>query len=144
VKKYTYSAKDADFEGKWYVVDASGAVLGRLASAVAARLRGKHNPLFTPHVDTGDFIIVINADKIKLTGRKWVQKLYHRHTGYIGGLKTASAKELLEKRPEELIRRAVKGMLPKNKLGSRLFTKLKVYAGGDHPHQAQQPESLHV
>jgi large subunit ribosomal protein L13 len=144
VKKYTYSANDADFQGKWYVVDASGAVLGRLASAVAARLRGKHNPLFTPHVDTGDFIVVINADKIRLTGRKWVQKLYHRHTGYIGGLKTASARELLEKRPEELIRRAVKGMLPKNKLGSRLFTKLKVYAGGDHPHQAQQPESLHV
>jgi len=144
VKKYTYSANDADFQGKWYVVDASGAVLGRLASAVAARLRGKHNPLFTPHVDTGDFIVVINADKILLTGRKGVQKLYHRHTGYIGGLKTASARELLEKRPEELIRRAVKGMLPKNKLGSRLFTKLKVYAGGDHPHQAQQPESLHV
>jgi large subunit ribosomal protein L13 len=144
VKKYTYSANDSDFKGKWYVVDASGAVLGRLASAVAARLRGKHNPLFTPHVDTGDFIVVINADKIRLTGRKWVQKLYHRHTGYIGGLKTASAKELLEKRPEELIRRAVKGMLPKNKLGSRLFTKLKVYAGGDHPHHAQQPESLRV
>jgi large subunit ribosomal protein L13 len=144
VKKYTYSAKDGDVQGKWYVVDASGAVLGRLASAVAARLRGKHNPLFTPHVDTGDFVVVINADKIKLTGKKWVQKLYHRHSGYIGGLKTASARELLEKRPEELVRRAVKGMLPKNKLGSRLYTKLKVYAGGDHPHQAQRPESLHV
>jgi large subunit ribosomal protein L13 len=144
VKKYTYSANHADFQGKWYVVDASGAVLGRLASAVAARLRGKHNPLFTPHVDTGDFIVVINADKIRLTGRKWVQKLYHRHTGYIGGLKTTSARELLEKRPEELVRRAVKGMLPKNKLGSRLYTKLKVYAGGEHPHQAQQPESLQV
>jgi large subunit ribosomal protein L13 len=144
VKKYTYSAKDADVQGKWYVVDASGAVLGRLASTVAARLRGKHNPLFTPHVDTGDFIIVINADKIRLTGKKWVQKLYHRHTGYIGGLKTASAKELMQKRPEELIRRAVKGMLPKNKLGSRLYTKLKVYTGAAHPHQAQQPESLRV
>jgi large subunit ribosomal protein L13 len=144
VKKYTYSAKDGDVQGKWYVVDASGAVLGRLASAVAARLRGKHNPLFTPHVDTGDFVVVINADQIKLTGKKWVQKLYHRHTGYIGGLKTASARELLEKRPEELVRRAVKGMLPKNKLGSRLYTKLKVYAGGDHPHQAQRPETLHV
>jgi len=144
VKKYTYSAKDGDVQGKWYVVDASGAVLGRLASTVAARLRGKHNPLFTPHADTGDFIVVINADKIKLTGKKWVQKLYHRHTGYIGGLKTASARELMEKRPEELVRRAVKGMLPKNKLGSRLYTKLKVYAGGDHPHQAQRPESLHV
>lgn len=144
MKKYTYSAKDGDVQEKWYVVDASGAVLGRLASAVAARLRGKHNPLFTPHADTGDFVVVINADKIKLTGKKWVQKLYHRHTGYIGGLKTTSARELLEKRPEELVRRAVKGMLPKNKLGSRLFTKLKVYAGGDHPHQAQRPESLHV
>jgi len=144
VKKYTYSARDADVQGKWYVVDASGAILGRLASAVAARLRGKHNPLFTPHVDTGDFVIVINADQIKLTGKKWVQKLYQRHTGYIGGLKTTSAKELMEKRPEELIRRAVKGMLPKNKLGSRLYTKLKVYKGDDHPHQAQQPEPLKV
>jgi large subunit ribosomal protein L13 len=144
VKKYTYSAKDADVQGKWYVVDASGAILGRLASAVAARLRGKHSTLFTPHVDTGDFVIVINADKIRLTGKKWVQKLYQRHSGYIGGLKTASAKELMEKRPEELIRRAVKGMLPKNKLGSRLYTKLKVYKGGEHPHQAQQPEPLKV
>ena len=144
VKKYTYSARDADVQGKWYVVDASGAILGRLASAVAARLRGKHSPLFTPHVDTGDFVIVINADKIRLTGKKWVQKLYQRHSGYIGGLKTASAKELMEKRPEELIRRAVKGMLPKNKLGSRLYTKLKVYKGGEHPHQAQQPEPLKV
>lgn len=144
VKKYTYSARDTDVQGKWYVVDASGAILGRLASAVAARLRGKHSPLFTPHVDTGDFVIVINADKIRLTGKKWVQKLYQRHSGYIGGLKTASAKELMEKRPEELIRRAVKGMLPKNKLGSRLYTKLKVYKGGEHPHQAQQPEPLKV
>ncbi len=144
MKKYTYSAKEADNQGKWYVVDASGAVLGRLASTVAARLRGKHNPLFTPHVDTGDFVIVINADKIRLTGKKWVEKLYHRHTGYIGGLKTESAKELMQKRPEELIRRAVKGMLPKNRLGSRLFTKLKVYTGVNHPHQAQQPESLSV
>jgi large subunit ribosomal protein L13 len=144
VKKYTYSARDADVQGKWYVVDASGAILGRLASAVASRLRGKHSPLFTPHVDTGDFVIVVNADKIRLTGKKWTKKLYHRHTGYIGGLKTASAREILEKRPEELIRRAVKGMLPKNKLGSRLFTKLKVYKGGDHPHQAQQPEAFKI
>jgi large subunit ribosomal protein L13 len=144
VKKYTYSARDTDFQGKWYVVDASDLILGRLATVVAARLRGKHNPLFTPHTDTGDFIIVINAEKIRLTGKKWTQKLYHHHTGYIGGLKTASAKELLEKRPEELIRRAVKGMLPKNRLGSQLYTKLKVYAGGDHPHQAQTPEPLTV
>jgi large subunit ribosomal protein L13 len=144
VKKYTYSARDTDFQGKWYVVDASDLILGRLATVVAARLRGKHNPLFTPHTDTGDFVIVINAEKIRLTGKKWTQKLYHHHTGYIGGLKTASAKELLEKRPEELIRRAVKGMLPKNRLGSQLYTKLKVYAGGDHPHQAQTPEPLNV
>jgi large subunit ribosomal protein L13 len=144
VKKYTYSAKDADVQGKWYVVDASGAVLGRLASTIAARLRGKHNPLFTPHMDTGDFVIVINAEKVRLTGRKWVQKVYHRHSGYIGGLKTESAKEVLQKRPEDLIRRAVKGMLPKNRLGSRLYTKLKVYAGAAHPHQAQQPEALRI
>ena len=144
MKKYTYSAKESDFQGKWYVVDANDLILGRLASAVAARLRGKHNPLFTPHTDTGDFVIVVNAEKIRLTGKKWTQKLYHRHSGYIGGLKTASAKELLEKRPEELIRRAVKGMLPKNRLGSRLYTKLKVYAGAEHPHQAQMPEALNV
>jgi len=144
VKKYTYSARVTDFQGKWYVVDASDLILGRLATVVAARLRGKHNPLFTPHTDTGDFVIVINAEKIRLTGKKWTQKLYHHHTGYIGGLKTASAKELLEKRPEELIRRAVKGMLPKNRLGSQLYTKLKVYAGGEHPHQAQTPEPLNV
>jgi large subunit ribosomal protein L13 len=142
VKKYTYSAKDSDVQGKWCVVDADGAILGRLASTVAARLRGKHNPLFTPHVDTGDFVIVINAEKIRMTGNKMVQKQYHRHTGYIGGLKTATAREILAKRPEELIRHAVKGMLPKNRLGSRLFKKLKVYAGGEHPHSAQQPEPL--
>ena len=144
MKKYTYSAKESDFQGKWYVVDANDLILGRLASAVAARLRGKHNPLFTPHTDTGDFVIVVNAEKIRLTGKKWTQKLYHRHTGYIGGLKTTSARELLEKRPEELIRRAVKGMLPKNRLGSRLYTKLKVYAGAEHPHRAQMPEALNV
>ena len=144
MKKYTYSARDTDFQRKWYVEDASDLILGRLATVVAARLRGKHNPLFTPHTDTGDFVIVVNAEKIRLTGKKWTQKLYHHHTGYIGGLKTASAKELLEKRPEELIRRAVKGMLPKNRLGSQLYTKLKVYAGGDHPHQAQTPEPLTV
>ena len=144
MKKYTYSARDTDFQGKWYVVDANDLILGRLATVVAARLRGKHNPLFTPHTDTGDFVIVINAEKIRLTGKKWTQKLYHRHTGYIGGLKTESARELMEKRPEELIRRAVKGMLPKSRLGSQLYTKLKVYAGATHPHQAQTPEPLNV
>jgi large subunit ribosomal protein L13 len=144
VKKYTYSAKDTDNQGRWCLVDAENAILGRLASTVAARLRGKHNPLFTPHVDTGDWIVVINADKVALTGRKWDQKNYYRHSGYTGGLKTITAKKLMEKRPEDLIRFAVKGMLPKNKLGRKLFKKLKVYSGDQHPHEAQQPEILEV
>jgi large subunit ribosomal protein L13 len=144
VKKYTYSAKDTDNQGRWCLVDAENAILGRLASTVAARLRGKHNPLFTPHVDTGDWIIVINADKVALTGRKWDQKNYYRHSGYIGSLKTITAKKLLEKRPEDLIRFAVKGMLPKNRLGRKLFKKLKVYSGDQHPHEAQQPEILEI
>jgi large subunit ribosomal protein L13 len=125
-------------------VDAENAILGRLASTVAARLRGKHNPLFTPHVDTGDWIIVINADKVALTGKKWDKKNYYRHSGYIGGLKTITAKKLMEKRPEDLIRFAVKGMLPKNRLGRKLFKKLKVYSGKQHPHEAQQPEVFEV
>ena len=144
MKKYTYSAKDTDNQGRWCLVDAENAILGRLASTVAARLRGKHNPLFTPHVDTGDWIIVINADKVALTGRKWDQKNYYRHSGYIGGLKTITARKLMEKRPEDLIRFAVKGMLPKNRLGRKLFKKLKVYSGDQHPHEAQQPEVLEV
>lgn len=144
MKKYTYSAKDTDNQGRWYLVDAENAILGRLASTVAARLRGKHNPLFTPHVDTGDWIIVINADKVALTGKKWDQKNYYRHSGYIGGLKTITAKKLMEKRPEDLIRIAVKGMLPKNRLGRKLFKKLKVYSGKQHPHEAQQPEVFEV
>ena len=144
MKKYTYSAKDTDNQGRWYLVDAENAILGRLASTVAARLRGKHNPLFTPHVDTGDWIIVINADKVALTGKKWDQKNYYRHSGYIGGLKTITAKKLMEKRPEDLIRIAVKGMLPKNRLGRKLFKKLKVYSGEQHPHEAQQPEIFEV
>jgi large subunit ribosomal protein L13 len=144
VKKYTYSAKNTDNQGRWCLVDAENAILGRLASTVAARLRGKHNPLFTPHVDTGDWIIVINADKVALTGRKWDQKNYYRHSGYIGGLKTITAKKLMEKRPEDLIRFAVKGMLPKNRLGRKLFKKLKIYSGDQHPHEAQQPEILEI
>jgi large subunit ribosomal protein L13 len=144
VKKYTHSAKNTDNPGRWCLVDAENAILGRLASTVAARLRGKHNPLFTPHVDTGDWIIVINAEKVALTGRKWDQKNYYRHSGYIGGLKTITAKKLMEKRPEDLIRFAVKGMLPKNRLGRKLFKKLKVYSGDQHPHEAQQPEILEV
>ncbi len=144
MKKYTYSAKKTDVDAKWWVVDAKGQVLGRLASSIAARLRGKHNPLFTPHVDTGDAVIVINADKIVLTGRKWDQKNYYRHSGYIGGLKTVVAKKLLEDKPEDLVRFAVKGMLPKNRLGRTMFKKLKVYAGSDHPHEAQKPEVLTI
>ena len=144
MKKYTSSAKSSDNPQKWYVVDANGAVLGRLASQVAHRLRGKHNPLFTPHADTGDWVIVINAEKVVLTGRKMDQKMYYRHSGYIGGLKQMTAKELLEKKPEELVRFAVKGMLPKNRLGRRLFKKLKVYTGNAHPHEAQQPEIIQI
>ncbi len=142
MKKYTYSAKSSDIKEKWIVVDAKDAVLGRLASSIAARLRGKHNPLFTPHVDSGDWVVVVNADKIVLTGRKWQKKIYYRHSGYIGGLKMITAQKLMEKRPEDLIRFAVKGMLPKNRLGRKLFKKLKVYAGDQHPHAAQQPEPL--
>lgn len=142
MKKYTYSAKNSDNKGKWWFVDAKGEVLGRLATRIASRLRGKHNPLFTPHVDTGDWVVVINADKIVLTGKKMEKKNYYRHSGYIGSLKTTTAKELIEKKPEDLIRFAVKGMLPKNRLGRKLFKKLKVYAGEKHPHQAQMPEIM--
>ncbi len=144
MKKYTYSAKQSDNPGKWWVVDAEGAVLGRLATQVAARLRGKHNPLFTPHADTGDSVVVINAAKIKLTGKKMDQKNYYRHSGYIGGLKQVTARKLMETKPEELVLSAVKGMLPKNRLGRQLFKKLKVYGGIDHPHGAQQPEPLEI
>lgn len=144
MKKYTYSAKNDDNQGKWRIVDAEGKVLGRLASTVAATLRGKDNPLFTPHADIGDGVVVINADKIVLTGRKWQQKNYYRHSGYIGGLTAITAEKLLEKRPEDLVRFAVKGMLPKNRLGRKLFKKLKVYAGDQHPHEAQNPEVLEV
>lgn len=140
MKKYTYSAKETDNKGKWWVVDAENAVLGRLASVIAARLRGKCNPLFTPHADTGDSVIVINAEKIMLTGRKLDQKNYYRHSGYTGGLTAITARKLLEKKPEDLVRNAVKGMLPRNKLGRKLFTKLKVYKGNEHPHDAQKPE----
>ena len=144
MKKYTYSAKDSDNQNKWWVVNAEGAILGRLASQVAAALRGKNNPLYTPHADLGDSVVVINAEKIVLTGRKMDQKNYYRHSGYIGGLKTITAKKLIEKRPEDVIRFAVKGMLPKNSLGRRLFKKLKVYAGDQHPHEAQQPETMSI
>lgn len=144
MKKFTYSAKQSDNKGKWWVVDAQGAVLGRLATRVAACLRGKHNPLYTPHVDSGDCVIVINAARIKLTGRNLDQKNYYRHSGYVGGLKSITARKLMEKRPEDLISHAVRGMLPKNRLGRKLFKKLKVYAGADHPHGAQLPETMEL
>jgi large subunit ribosomal protein L13 len=135
----TYVAKPEDFKRDWYVVDASDQILGRLATQIAMRLRGKHKPIFTPHVDTGDFVIVINADQVKLTGRKTDQKMYWHHSGYPGGIKGVSARRMLETKPEELIRQAVRGMLPKNRLGRKLLKKLKVYTGTEHPHQAQQP-----
>ncbi len=144
MKKYTYSAKRSDNKEKWCIVDARDKVLGRLASEVAARIRGKHNPLFTPHTDTGDWVIVINADKVRLTGNKWDQKTYYRHSGYTGNLKSTTAKELMAKKPEELVRKAVRGMLPKNRLGRKLNNKLYVYAGDQHPHGAQQPELLEI
>jgi large subunit ribosomal protein L13 len=144
MKKYTYSAKASDNAEKWLLVNAESQVLGRLSTMIASRLRGKHNPLYTPHVDTGDHVIVINAEKVVLTGRKLENKTYYRHSGYIGNLKKITAQKLLEKKPEDVIRFAVKGMLPKNRLGRKLFKKLKVYAGDSHPHTAQQPEILKI
>ncbi|RLC24636.1 MAG: 50S ribosomal protein L13 [Deltaproteobacteria bacterium] len=140
----TFIAREHEVEKKWYLVDARDRVLGRLATQIAMRLRGKHKPIFTPHADTGDFVIVVNADKVKLTGKKWTDKIYYRHTGYMGGLKEISAKKLLEKKPTDILRFAVKGMLPKNSLGRRQLRKLKIYAGPEHPHQAQQPETLEI
>ena len=144
MKKYTYSAKNSDNKNNWCIIDAKGIALGRVATVIASRIRGKHNPLFTPHADTGDWVIVINADKVILTGKKLEQKTYYRHTGYMGGIKSVTAKELLQKRPEDIIRKAVKGMLPKNKLGRKLNKKLRVYTGTVHPHEAQKPEILTV
>jgi large subunit ribosomal protein L13 len=140
----TFVAKEQDVAKKWYVVDAKDKVLGRLATQIAMRLRGKHKPVFTPHADTGDFVVVLNADKVALTGQKWDKKIYYHHTGYIGGLKQITAKKLLEKKPEDILRFAVKGMLPKNSLGRRQLKKLKIYVGTDHPHEAQQPEILEI
>jgi large subunit ribosomal protein L13 len=138
----TQFAKKGDFDRKWYVVDARDAVLGRLAVKVATYLRGKNKPVFTPNVDTGDFIIVINAEKVRLTGNKQTDKMYYHHSGYIGGIKAKTAKELLEDSPEKIIEQAVWGMLPKNRLGRTMIKKLKVYRGAEHPHRAQSPEIL--
>jgi large subunit ribosomal protein L13 len=140
----TYSAKAQDINHGWYLVDATGKTLGRLASQIALRLRGKHNPRYTPHVDTGDYIVIINAEKITVTGRKLQNKIYHHHTGYPGGLKAITLEKLLAKKPTSVIETAVKGMLPKNPLGRAMFKKLKVYAGAEHPHAAQQPELIEV
>lgn len=140
----TYITKPAEVERKWYVVDATGLTLGRLASEVAKVLRGKHKPIFMPHVDTGDNIIIINAEKITFTGKKLDQKIYRRHTGYIGGLKEVTLRERMDKKPEDVIYSAVKGMLPKNNLGRKMFKKLYVYAGPEHGHQAQKPEVLEI
>lgn len=138
----TLFAKKNEVEHKWYVVDAKDAVLGRIATKIATYIRGKHKAIFTPNTDTGDFIIVINADKVKLTGNKLTDKVYYHHTGYVGGIKANTAQELLNKKPEKIIEKAVWGMLPKNRLGRAMIKKLKVYSGPDHPHQAQSPEVL--
>jgi large subunit ribosomal protein L13 len=140
----TFVAKEKEIQKKWFLVDAENKTLGRLAAQIAHRLRGKHKAIFTPHADTGDFIVVVNADKVALTGRKWDNKIYYRHSGYPGGLKQISAKKLIEKKPEEVLRFAVRGMLPKNSLGRRQLKKLKIYAGSEHPHQAQQLEALEI
>ena len=138
----TYSAKKGEVERSWYIIDADNKVLGRIATKIAAILRGKHKPVFTPHMDTGDFVVVINAKKVHLTGRKLANKIYYRHTGYPGGLKSMTAEEMLKKKPENIIKLAVQGMLPKNKLGRKQLTKLKVYSGSNHPHKAQTPKVL--
>lgn len=138
----TLSMRPADVVHDWYVVDASHYTLGRLASAIAVRLRGKHKPQFTPHVDMGDYIVVVNAEKVKVTGRKEEEKVYYRYTGYPGGIKSLTLKELREKHPERIIEQAVKGMLPRNSLGRSVARKLKVYIGNEHPHGAQQPREL--
>ena len=138
----TYTAKPGEVPRKWWVVDAEGKNLGRLASEIAIVLRGKNKPQYTPHVDTGDFVVVVNAKKIAVTGNKLEGKIYYRHSGYPGGLKSRTLGEMLERRPNEVLRKAVKGMLPKNRLAARQITKLKIYAGPEHPHAAQKPEEL--
>ena len=138
----TYMANPDKIERKWYVVDANGCTLGRLASGVASVLRGKNKPQFTPHVDTGDYVIIVNADKIKVTGKKLEQKIYYNHSDYVGGMRETTLKEMLAKKPEKVIELAVKGMLPKGPLGRSMYTKLFVYAGPEHKHEAQKPEAL--
>ena len=140
----TFSAKPETVQHDWFVIDAADKTFGRLAAGIASRLRGKHKPEFTPHVDTGDYIVVVNAEKIRVTGNKAKDKIYHHHTGYPGGLKSISFEKLIDKAPERTIQSAVKGMLPKGPLGNAMFKKLKVYAGTEHPHAAQQPQELNI
>lgn len=140
----TYMANNASVDRKWFVVDATNKTLGRLSTEVASVLRGKHKPIYTPHVDCGDYVIVINAEKIKLTGKKWEQKKYYSHSGYNGGLSERTAKEVMEKFPTRMVEKAIKGMLPKTSLGAQMYRKLFVYAGPEHSHQAQKPESMEV
>ena len=138
----TFMASPATIERKWYVVDAEGKTLGRLASEIAKVLRGKNKPTYTPHIDTGDYVVIINADKIKVTGRKLEQKLYYSHSDYVGGFKSTTLKEMLDKKPEKVVELAVKGMLPKGPLGRQMYKKLHVYTGAEHPHASQKPEVL--
>jgi len=140
----TQSAKPAEVRRAWYLIDAEGKTLGRLASECARRLRGKHKPTYTPHVDTGDYLVIVNAEKVRVTGKKLSDKIYYRHTGYIGNLRSASLEQMLDKHPERVIQIAVKGMLPRNPLGRSMLKKLKVFAGPDHRHAAQQPQPLEV
>jgi len=140
----SFIAKPHEVEHKWYVVDAEGKTLGRLASEIASVLRGKHKPIYTPHVDTGDYVIIVNAEKVEVTGKKRQQKMYRHHTGFPGGLKEYTFEKMLERKPEDILKRAVKGMLPKGPLGRQMATKLKVYVGPNHEHEAQQPETLEI
>ncbi len=140
----TFSAKAEEINREWFLIDAEGKTLGRMASEIALRLRGKHKPEFTPHVDTGDYIVVVNAEKLHVTGNKMNDKMYHHHTGYVGNLKSIALKDMIAKHPERVIEKAVKGMLPKNSLGRQMYRKLKVYAGSEHPHAAQEPKVLDI
>ena len=140
----TFSAKNHDIDRNWYLVDAQNKTLGRLSTEIATRLRGKHKPIYTPHVDTGDYIVVVNASKIRVTGKKMTDKVYYKHTGYIGNLKSENLETMLEKYPEKVLMKSVRGMLPKNKLGRAMIKKLRVFAGPKHTHVAQQPESLEI
>jgi len=140
----TYVAKPSDRERNWLIVDATGQTLGRLATQIADALRGKRKPTYTPHIDTGDFVVVVNAEKISVTGNKLAQKQYYRHSGYPGGLRSRTLSEMLERRPEDVLRIAVKGMLPRNRLARKQLTKLKIYAGAEHPHAAQQPQPMEI